>query len=475
MRGEFLKHLPLRARLVAGFSAATVVALVAAGIFVYWRVEYALDRGLDTELSQASAALTPLIASSGRIDNRAAADATAVGWQVIDARGRVIDHGGPVGSAGLIGPGRLAQLAQRSKGANLGDFDLLPAESTYRLRVTRESTETFLVVAVRRDHRDEALRELLLQLAVAGVAMLAFSSFVGERLARAALRPVERYRSQAAAITEGATDLRLDVPERRNDEVTRLGHTFNEMLDSLERALDRERRFVNEASHELRTPITLLASRIQLARRRKRTAAEYEAVLADLDIDVRRLAELAEHLLQVGSAGEQSSGAAGDLAGIARRVSAGWMDSSPELRVDLPAGAVPVALSDVQSERILTNLLANASTHGAPPITLRVDEPGDGWARLQVSDAGTEMTPELLRSATGRFTRSDDARSRPGAGLGLSLVTELTSQAGGELRLCFDGHHVSYGRAVPVACDHDRAMVVTVLLPEPASAPDVPA
>ena len=93
----------------------------------------------------------------------------------------------------------------------------------------------------------------------------------------------------------------------------------------------------------------------------------------------------------------------------------------------------------------------------------------DGWARLRVADAGPGMPPELLATATERFTRADDARSRPGAGLGLALVEALVLDAGGRLRLCAHGTHQRVGPGggpdAGVPCDHDDRMTVTVLLP----------
>jgi signal transduction histidine kinase len=362
----------------------------------------------------------------------------------------------------------LAQADGASRTYNLGE--ILPiSPRPYRVRISsRPGAQQFhLLVAVRRDHRDEALRELLVQLISAGLAMLAFSAFVGDRLARGALRPVERYRIRAAEIAEGAADLRLDVPPGRDDEVTRLGHTFNEMLASLERALDRERAFVNEASHELRTPVTLLISRVQFARRKVRSQAEYEQILEDLDIDLGRLAELTEHLLQVGSAGERRFHQPGDLVAVARRVLAqrNSIASTVSVAAELPDDTVLVTLADLDVERILTNLIDNAEGHGAPPVLMSIDRPAEGWARIVVSDDGPGMPPDLLETATRRFARAEDARGRPGAGLGLAVVESLVTSAGGALRLCHDGHHTTHGREVAVGCDHGRGMTVTALLP----------
>ncbi|XBB66507.1 HAMP domain-containing sensor histidine kinase [Nocardioides sp. WV_118_6] len=471
-----LSRLPLRVRLVAGFSAATFVVLLAAGALVYWRVDYALDRNLDAELEQAASTLTPLVAATGEVTNRDAAAATGVAWQVVDADGLLLDRGGPAGTTPMLSRSQLAEAGTQTRTFNVGDFDILPeaAREPYRVQVagTPTTPSYHLLVAVRRDHRDEALRELLLQLVVAGIGTLLITAFVGDRLARAALRPVERYRQQAAAIAAGATDLRLDVPPGRDDEVTRLGHTFNDMLAALERALDRERHFVNEASHELRTPITLLAGRIQLARRRRRTPDEHEHVLNELEIDVARLARLADQLLTLGSTAATSAPREtehSDLAAVAARMVSQRRVADPgragDIVLDQLATTVPVALADVEAERILGNLLDNALHHGAAPVQVTVDRPAPGWARLRVADAGPGMAPDLLATATQRFTRAAEARTRPGAGLGLALVAALVERAGGELRLCHDGrHHPSPAPGTP-DCDHGPELTVTVLLP----------
>jgi two-component system OmpR family sensor kinase len=451
------------------------VVLVAAGTFVYWRVEYALDRGLDTELTQARHSLDRLVGPDGEVSDRSAAEATGVAWQVLDPDGAVLDHGGPAGPASLVDARQLARVNAVPRTYDVGDF--LPASrEPYRLQVveTSASDQHYLLVGVRRDHRDEALRELLVQLALAGLGTLLVTAFVGERLARAALRPVEQYRRRASEIAAGAAELRLDVPPLRDDEVTRLGHTFNDMLTALEGALDRERQFVNEASHELRTPITVLTGRVQLAMRRTRTQAEHERILNELRVDLDRLARLADQLLELGGASTRT-GAAADLASVVSRVVSQRRLADPaqggDILVNLAPGPLPVRIADFELERILNNLLDNAATHGAAPFEVSVDQPTSQCARLCVTDAGAGMPPALLHSATQRFTRADQARTRPGAGLGLSLVETLVSQVGGELRLCHGGHHTSHGRPAPVACDHPTAMTVTVLLPTGATVP----
>jgi two-component system, OmpR family, sensor kinase len=476
--GERLGTLPLRRRLVAGFAAAMLVLLTAAGAVVYWRVQYALDRGLDTELRSARAVITPLVDASGHVTSPDAADATGTGWQVLGADGSVLDSGGSAPGRTLVAASALPTTGSRT----LDVGSMLPiAAAPYRVEVTAlgakdgatEGAASYVLVGVRRDHRDEALRELLLQMSLAGVGALVVASLVGDQLARLALRPVERYRRRAAEIAGGSGHRRLEVPTRRDDEVTRLGHTLNEMLGALEESLRRERQFVGDASHELRTPLTLLRSRIQLARRRERSVAEHEAVLDELAVDVARLADLAEQLLELDGA-SSPHGSSGDLVGmvdlgevVAAEVGR-WRAAHPEraadVVVDEPAARVHASVARQALERIVTNLLANALAHGAAPVRVVVRREG-AHAVLQVVDDGPGMAPEMLAQATRRFSRAPEARARPGAGLGLSLVELLAVRAGGELRLCHAGHHASVGVAAAVACLHDDRMTATVLLP----------
>jgi len=454
-----------------------LVLLTAAGAFVYWRVEYALDRGLDAELEAAADVIEPLVRANGHVRARAAADATGVGWQVLDTDGELLDSGGPAPRDPLVSESDLDEVDHHQQTFDVGTLLPITAEP-YRALVSTlpapaEDGAAYLVLGVRRDHRDEALRELLLQLTIAGVGALVVASLVGDVLARMALRPVERYRSRAAEITAGAATLRLEVPPGRDDEVTRLGHTLNEMLAALEDALDRERQFVSDASHELRTPLTLLKSRIQLARRRPRSAAEHEVVLDELAVDVTRLIDLAERLLELShgvghDVPDAGTDTAADLGRVAANVVRQWraahQDRAGEIAFDPPPTPVMAHIDERDLDRIVTNLLSNALLHGAPPVRLTVRRDG-AHALLTVADAGVGMPAELLEQATRRFSRAPEARSRAGTGLGLAIVEQLVTAAHGELRLCFAGRHSSTGSTIDVPCRHDDRMTATVLLP----------
>jgi len=475
---ERLRRLPLRVRLVAGFSATMLVVLTAAGAFVYWRVAFALDRQLNSELSDVSRVLTPLVTPEGTMRSGARRVVADQLFQVLDRDGRVLSASPALGDDPILAPDVARSALDGPVRRDIGA--LLPVARhplrVYAVPLPGAATQpaTVLVVAARRDHRDEALLELLGQLAAAGIGALLVTALVGERLAKAALRPVEAYRLQAEEIVSGASGVRLDVPADRHDEVTRLGDTLNAMLDALEGALDRERHFVNDASHELRTPLTLLRTRVQLARRRSRSVAEHEAVLAEIETDVVGLTALAEQLLEVGVPPQDAPGGC-DLAEVVRREVArrgpGGLDGDDREHVTVTAPQpAPVAISEVQVARLVNNLLDNAHRHGAPPVRVVVDAPA-GYARLVVTDGGPGMSPEMLATATRRFARSAESRPREGFGLGLSLVESIVLRAGGELRLCSGGHHHSVGNSGLGPCEHDDAMSVTVVLPVGEDAP----
>ncbi|HEX4471705.1 MAG TPA: ATP-binding protein [Nocardioides sp.] len=489
-----VSRIPLRRRLVAGFVATMLVLLTGAAAFVYWRVQHSLDRNLDTSLRRAGVAISPHVSSSGSLPANDVDLATIDGFQVLDAGGDVLSHDGRLGATTTLSEGDVEQATRRPLFRNTGRLFIDPDDEALRLYArplhpsgSDPRSPAVLVVALDKEQHDEALRELVGQLTVSGLAVLVLTALVGDRLARAALRPVETYRGQASDIAAGATTLRLDVPAERDDEITRLGDTLNDMLDALTRALDRERRFTNDASHELRTPLTRLTSRVQLTLRRPRTVAEHERALEEIRQDLTRLTTLADELLTLGAEGQGAPGSTDlptDLSALLGKVTSLRTTLAPAGSPYAAVGAVSlttsgrclVDLDAVRLERTVDNILDNAEVHGATPVGISLDTAAPGpagpWVRLVVRDSGPGMPADLLATATERFARAPEARSRPGSGLGLALVAKLVETAGGELRLCHAGLHQSTGRRVPVDCEHDEAMTVTVLLPGARDRPD---
>ncbi|MEV0174863.1 HAMP domain-containing sensor histidine kinase [Streptomyces sp. NPDC050803] len=243
---------------------------------------------------------------------------------------------------------------------------------------------------------------------------------------RRALRPVEGIRAEMAAIT-ASEDLarRVPVPDT-HDEVARLARTTNETLCALQTSVERQRRFVADASHELRSPIASLRTQLEVA------AAHPE--LLDLDgavEDTVRLQQLAADLLLLArlDAGERPGDTRVDLAALAREEAGGR--SGVTVTAERP---VEVTGSRGQLGRVLANLLNNGQRHARSAVTVTVRR-ADGWAVAQVADDG-DGVPEADRERIfERFVRLDEARSRDdgGAGLGLAIARDVAERHGGTL------------------------------------------
>ncbi|WP_406179055.1 sensor histidine kinase [Streptomyces canus] len=243
---------------------------------------------------------------------------------------------------------------------------------------------------------------------------------------RRALRPVEGIRAEMAAIT-ASEDLarRVPVPDT-HDEVARLARTTNETLAALETSVERQRRFVADASHELRSPIASLRTQLEVA------AAHPE--LLDLDgavEDTVRLQHLAADLLLLArlDAGERGAGARVELAALARERAGG------RAGVTVRADAVEVTGSRGQLERVLDNLLDNAGRHARSAVVVTVRRDGDRDAVVEVGDDGDGVPAGDRERIFERFVRLDEARARDdgGAGLGLAIARDVATRHGGTL------------------------------------------
>ncbi|MFE2458698.1 sensor histidine kinase [Streptomyces sp. NPDC059402] len=256
--------------------------------------------------------------------------------------------------------------------------------------------------------------------------LLAVVAWVTWLVTRRALRPVEGIRREMAAIT-ASEDLARRVPvPGTHDEVARLASTTNETLAALESSVERQRRFVADASHELRSPIASLRTQLEVA------AAHPE--LLDLDgavEDTVRLQRLAADLLLLArlDAGERPADARVDLAALAREAAEGRTGVS--VRGD---AAVHVAGSRGQLGRVLANLLDNAQRHARSAVEVSVRRDGEA-AVVAVADDGEGVPAADRERIFERFVRLDAARSRDdgGAGLGLAIARDVAVRHGGTL------------------------------------------
>jgi signal transduction histidine kinase len=417
-----VNRLPIRLRLTLGFAVAMALVLAAVGAFVYHRVGSELLATVDqTLVSQSEEAL-----SHARVDVDAGGGATLA--QVF----------GPDGSLRSSEPPGLQPFVSRNVlaaapvGTRIWRNQRLPGRrGEWRLLVVRSASGTAVAVvarslAPRAESLDHLRHELVLFLSLA----LFAASLGGYALAAGALRPVELLRRRAEMVT--ADEARsLPVPPAR-DEISRLAATLNDMLARLHAAVEHERRFVADASHELRTPLALLRTELDLALRRPRSHKELEDALRSAAEETQRLSRLAEDLLLIARSDEGSLPihreilpVEGLLADAAERFASRAGSVGRKLRVE-PADAHALA-DPVRVGQALVNLVDNALTHGRGTVELAAEE-RDGFVELHVRDEGDGFPEGFRERAFHRFSRADEARSRGGSGLGLSIV-ELVARA----------------------------------------------
>ncbi|MFI7290247.1 sensor histidine kinase [Streptomyces anulatus] len=249
---------------------------------------------------------------------------------------------------------------------------------------------------------------------------------------RRALRPVEGIRREMAAIT-ASEDLARRVPEPDSrDEIARLARTTNETLTVLEASVERQRRFVADASHELRSPIASLRTQLEVA--------EAHPELLDLPgavADTVRLQVLAADLLLLArlDAGEKPGSATVELGALVREEVSQRTGDRIAVGVEAPeGGAFEVSGSRGQLSRVIGNLLDNAQRHAEGSVAVSVAADGRG-VRVEVRDDGAGVPEDERERIFERFVRLDDARSRDdgGAGLGLAIARDVASRHGGTL------------------------------------------
>jgi heavy metal sensor kinase len=287
------------------------------------------------------------------------------------------------------------------------------------------------------------LRSLLLTMGLMMPVALALAALGGWFLAARALAPIDRLTQAARHI--GAEDLHRRLPEpESHDEVGRLARTLNEFLARMATAMDHQRRFIADASHELRTPIAVLKSNIEVARQRPRSVAEYEALLANLDDEVRRMSVLVSELLALARADahelhlDLEDLILSDLARDVVEQLEEWAASrNIALRTIMETDVVPWVRGDAaRLLQLLLNLTDNAINYTPPggQVTLAVGCIVDR-AYVAVSDTGIGIQPEHLPHLFERFYRVDKARSRAqgGTGLGLAIADTIARAHGGEI------------------------------------------
>ncbi|WP_409059728.1 ATP-binding protein [Streptomyces sp. SYP-A7185] len=448
----------VRARATVGASLVVAVALVAAGAAVLLSLRASLTDQASGQAESAARGVATQLATNVPYDDLDL-DGEDHPVQVVDGKGRLVAASEDLERVSGTGTDavkpRPASAPPRGDGEDddegdgespeAGEISEDPAAVTTGSATVDGETRDYRFAAVEVNvekkgdltvyagaslaARQSAVSTALTSMLIGFPLLLAVIALVTWLVTRRALRPVDAIRSEMAAIT-ASEDLARRVPEPdTHDEIARLATTTNETLAALQHSVERQRRFVADASHELRSPIASLRTQLEVG------AAHPELLDVDGAVeDTVRLQELAADLLLLArlDAGEKPGEALVDLAALAREELSQRTRDRADVRMELKS--VEVTGSRGQLARVLGNLVNNAQRHARSYVTVATRAEG-AWAVLEVSDDG-DGVPEGERDRIfERFVRLDDARTRDdgGAGLGLAIARDVAARHGGTL------------------------------------------
>ena len=432
--------MPIRLRVALVFALALAVAFALGGWLFVSQLSAAMLKSTD-------AALAARLSQAGRYsedDGNPRSPAVTRGkpapgeyiTQIVDSSGRVTRASPDAGNIPLL---TAAQLRQARHGG-LTVTRILDNEPE-RIMATpvAEGHGSVAVAGISLESNNATLRQVIGALAIGGAVFVIAAGIGAYWLARAALAPVERLRREVAALSERDTGSTVQVPGT-HDEIAALAGTMNDLLVRLHGALARQRAFVEDASHELRTPFAVLHGELELAGRPGRSREELSAAVASAAEEAVRLTRITDDLLLLARGDEAtlSVSLAGTdvallLARSAERAGTRAAAAGVTCRVIAPAGLTAV-VDEGRIRQAVDNLIDNALRFA--PRDTEVDlcaEMAGQELVIEVRDRGPGFPPSFLPQAFERFARPDLGRARDagGAGLGLSIVQAIAHAHGG--------------------------------------------
>jgi signal transduction histidine kinase len=434
----------VRTTLVAVAIVGVALALAAAALVTFLRSELEEDVAA-TALVRARAiaqSFDPRELAPG--DHIPVTDPEDEFVQVLDNAGDVVARSRNMGRRPPVARLEAGQTRQ------VGGLALEPGND--RFVVGAASTGSYLVLAGATLDPVTEVADVVTRLLRIGVpVLLLVTAAVSWRLVGRALAPVEEMRSEVEAIS--ATELHRRVPTpARDDEIGRLGQTMNRMLArlqdsvaraersraSLERTQARLRRFVADASHELRSPVASIRQHAEVALHHPEAIPTEELAKVVLEED-SRLARLVDDLLLLSKADEGTLSTRRepvDLDDLLFEEAARRRDASP-IRIDVRGVSAGRINGDrVQLARVVRNLVDNAIRHARSRVTLSLVQ-NEGDVMMAVEDDGEGVPPSERERIFERFVRLDEGRDRDsgGSGLGLAIVSEIAAVHGASVAM----------------------------------------
>ena len=430
----------LRTRLVLASGGAILAAVVLFGVAAVLLVRSQLLGSLDGALRQRALDVGELAVSAPSVlTSPGALESPVSGRQlvveVLDARGRILARSLALG-ADLLPQDQLVRRALRDGQAGFQNVSV--ARSPYRLyaapiaQAGGAAAGGAVLVASDTSDINETIGHLGLLVTLSGLGAAVIAVLAAGLLTGRGLRPLRQLAVAGEEIQRTADPSRRLPETGRGDELGQLTAVLNRMLESLEVARDNERRFLADASHELRTPVTALLGNVEYLARHGATPE----LVADLQRDTNRLARLVDDLLVL-----ERAGAGPGLRPIAldELVSEVLRADNGDGRVRGEGMASMSVLADPEAlARAVSNLIENALVHGPAggAVTVRLRHEADR-ALISVTDEGSGPDPRYGQQLFERFWRGPDAAGSPGSGLGLPIVAAIVERHRG--RVTVDG------------------------------------
>lgn len=438
----------LRTRLTLWYSALLLLALVlfsATVLWVHWRL---LVREADASLNALGIAAANVVAEElgeGATLEQAGREMASVVPHGDHAVALLDAGGAPIRALPIALP---LQALPEGGGASLPRTARAPDGHVWRLILRRgeERGQRFTVaIAAPVDALDAQWRTLVEACAIGVPFVLAAAAIGGWFLGRSGLRPLVVMADQARSVTARTPENRISL-DGAGPELDAVAASFNHVLDRLGTALATQRQFMADASHELRTPVSIMrtAADVTLSQPR-RDEAEYREALSAVSEQSSRLARLVDDMLVLARAdagGYPMTRAEVDLDGIVDDCVREFAPRAVAKNIRMTSSVQPVSISADAAllRRMLGNLLGNALTYtpagGAVDVSLVARA---GVVSIQVADTGPGIAAEDRERVFGRFVRLDPARAEGGAGLGLSIARWIAEAHGGQVLLVNSG------------------------------------
>jgi two-component system, OmpR family, sensor kinase len=433
-----LRPRTLRGRLALVFALVTAVLCLLVGVLVDYQYRNALRDALDDGLVTRFDNLERDLATSGDLSVEPTLPDAEAFAQIVDVDGEVVN----AAPRALLERRVLTrdELAEaRTKRITI-ERSAAPGDQRSRLLAGPAGQKGLGLVVVIGTSLQEAIdaqHRLELALVIGLPLLAAIVSIGGWFLAGAALKPVRDLVEEAdeiSAVAARGHRRRLSVPET-GEELADLARHLNELLARIEGALEHERAFLDDASHDLRTPISIVRSELELARMQTEDGSELARALDSSLEEVDRLDRLAVNLLVLArtrSAGPPRPEPV-ELGALSQRAAETVARSRDGEAVPVEVtGSAEIRGDEDAIERAVLNLVENAARHADRRVDVAVSTVGDD-AVVVVRDDGPGFPPELLGHAAGRFVRG--AADEHGAGLGLAIVDAIATAHGGELEI----------------------------------------